>query len=361
MRKNFHPENLHANLHASRLFHLKPVKHSVRLLITSSNSERDSYNRISNIRNPVTRRVISWPNAFSQAGLFEAIKNLRKFRCLRHKFFCLRGGIVFALRGPMKKIILICFLLIGFTAHSSSGQKSLRTIDNKAFKAGEKLKFRIHYGFIDAGTATMEIKKEIQDVGGRPCFHIVGTGETVGAFDWFFKVRDRYESIVDTQAIIPWLFFRRVSEGGYSVNQNVSFNHYTDSAKSEKKTIAIEKYTQDLLSAFYYSRTFDVKNSKVGDIFPIDGYLDDNTLPLNVKYIGQDVVKTKVGTIKVLGFRPMLQEGRVFKENEDMTVWVSDDDNHIPVRVQAEVLVGSIKMDLISFENIASPLAIVKD
>jgi hypothetical protein len=270
-------------------------------------------------------------------------------------------GIVFAKWGAMKKIILVYFLLISFAAHSSSGQKVLRTIENKAFHPGETLKFRIHYGFIDAGTATMEVKKEMKNIGGRPCYHIIGTGETVGAFDWFFKVRDRYESIVDTQAIIPWLFFRRVNEGGYTINQNVSFNHYTDSAKSEKKTIAIEPYTQDLLSAFYYSRTLDVKNAKIGDEFPIPGYLDDYTLPLNVKFVGKDVIRTKAGTIRCLKFRPMLQEGRVFKENEDMTVWVSDDDNHIPVRVQAEVLVGSIKMDLISFSNIANPISIIKD
>lgn len=281
-------------------------------------------------------------------------------------------GIVFAMCRRMNKIrktlssyqiggVLLCIFLLGFGALSSSGQKALRTVENKAFRAGEKLKFRIHYGFIDAGTATMEVKSEMKSVGGRPCYHIVGTGETVGAFDWFFKVRDRYESIVDSQAIIPWLFFRRVNEGGYTVNQNVSFNHYTDSAKSEKKTISIPEYSQDLLSAFYFSRTFDATHVKPGDIYPIPGYLDDYTLPLDVKFIGRDVIKTKVGAIRCMAFRPMLQEGRVFKENEDMTVWVSDDNNHIPVRVQAEVLVGSIKMDLISYENLAGPLSIVKD
>lgn len=285
----------------------------------------------------------------------------RKRIISRHTINFLKDGIIFALWWRMKKIVIICFLFIGFTAYSSNGQKVFRTIDNKAFKAGERLKFRIHYGFIDAGNATMEIKSEMKNIGGRPCYHIVATGETVGAFDWFFKVRDRYESIVDSQAIIPWLFFRRVNEGGYTVNQNVSFNHFTDSAKSDKKTIAIADNTQDLISAFYFSRTFDATNVKVGDIYPIPGYLDDNTLPLNVKFIGRDVIKTKVGTIKCMGFRPMLQEGRVFKENESMTVWVSDDDNHIPVRVQAEVLVGAIKMDLVSFENISGPLSVVKD
>src|SRR5689334_155411 len=102
-------------------------------------------------------------------------------------------GIVFVNWAAMKKIFTVCLLLIAFTAHSSNGQKVLRTVENKAFRPGETLKFRIHYGFIDAGTATMEVKKEMKNIGGRQCYHIVGTGETVGAFDWFFKVRDRYE------------------------------------------------------------------------------------------------------------------------------------------------------------------------
>ena len=298
--------------------------------------------------------------SFSRAFLFGSrLKRIFPDTCLLSCF--LPNGIVFAMRGPMKKIIALSFLFFNFYIPLSHAQKVLRTVENKAFKAGEKLKYRIHYGFIDAGSATLEVKNEMKNIGGRSCYHIIGTGETVGAFDWFFKVRDKYESIVDSQAIIPWLFFRRVNEGGYTINQNVSFNHYTDSAKSEKKTIHIPEYTQDLISAFYYSRTFDVTNVSEGEVFPIPGYLDDYTLPLDVKFIGRDVIKTRIGSIRCLAFRPMLQEGRVFRENEDMTVWVSDDDNHIPVRVQAEVLVGSIKMDLISFENIANPLAVVKD
>ncbi|MFZ7123184.1 MAG: DUF3108 domain-containing protein, partial [Bacteroidota bacterium] len=155
------------------------------------------------------------------------------------------------------------------------------------------------------------------------------------------------------------LFIRRVNEGGYIINQNVSFNHYSDSAKSEKATISIPENTQDLVSAFYYARTIDFSNAKEGDIFPINGYLDDAIFPMNIKYIGKEEIKTKMGTFRCIKFRPMLVEGRVFKDNEDMTVWVSDDPNRIPVRVQTDILVGSIKMDLVGYENLANQPAIV--
>ena len=261
----------------------------------------------------------------------------------------------------MKKLsILVLFFSIGIHTVVAA-QKKLRSIKNDSFKPGEILKFRIHYGFMDAGEAILEVKNDLKNFGGRDCYHVVGTGNTVGAFDWFFKVRDRYESVVDKDAMIPWMFIRRVNEGGYIINQNVSFNHYKDSAYSEKKTISIPENTQDLISAFYYARTLDFANAKEGDIFPIMGYLDDATIPLNLKFLGREEVKTKKGTFRCVKFRPMLQEGRVFKDQEDMTVWISDDNNRIPVRVQTDILIGSIKMDLVGFENIASEPAIIKD
>jgi hypothetical protein len=260
----------------------------------------------------------------------------------------------------MKRIITLLLLLSGFTAHSAEGQKVLRTITNEAFRPGEKLTFRIHYGFIDAGEAALEVLPDLTRIGSRECYHMIGTGRTLGAFDWFFKVRDRYESVIDRQALVPWLFVRRVSEGSYIKNQNVSFNHYQDSAKSETATIAIPEYTQDLISAFYYARTIDFSKAKEGDIFPITGYLDDELLPLNIKFIGREKIKSKVGWIHCIKFRPMLAEGRVFKEQEDMTVWVSDDKNKVPVRVQTDILVGSIKMDLVKYENLATDLALDK-
>lgn len=270
-------------------------------------------------------------------------------------------GTVFALGHQMKKIFLfvIAFVLIAGLSDSVA-QETLREIKNNAFKPGEVLKFRIHYGFVDAGEATLEVKNEMQNIGGRECYHMVGTGRSVGAFDWFFKVRDRYESIIDQKAMIPWLFVRRVNEGGYLINQNVSFNHYLDSAKSEKATISIPDNTQDLISAFYYARTIDFSKAHPGDIFPITGYLDDAVIPLNIKYLGKENVKTKLGTFQAVKFRPMLQEGRVFKDQEDMTVWISDDKNRIPLRVQTDILVGSIKMDLVGYENLANEPALVK-
>src|ERR1043165_449284 len=131
----------------------------------------------------------------------------------------------------MKKYILL-FILLGTLSVKAlqnaaidspaidPARKTFRSIKNEAFKPGEKLTFRLHYGIISAGEGTLEVLPDKKSFGGRTCYEVVGTGRSVGAFDWFFKVRDRYESTIDSQALIPWYFVRRVNEGGYTINQD---------------------------------------------------------------------------------------------------------------------------------------------
>jgi hypothetical protein len=258
---------------------------------------------------------------------------------------------------PLKSIVF-CFAYFSLLGNLSA-QKILRKNETDAFRLGEKLTFRVHYGVFEAGEAVLTIKNTYDTLGGRLCYHVVGIGTTASGVDPFFKVRDRYESIIDKQALIPWLFIRRVDEGGYKINENVIFSHYHNTATSEKGTFPIPDNIQDLVSAFYYARSLDFSNVKEGEVFPIKAFLDNEVIPLNLKFIGRDKVKTKQGTFRCLKFRPLLQEGRIFKEQEDMTIWISDDKNKIPIRVQAEILVGSIKMDIKEYEGLNNPPAII--
>jgi len=255
------------------------------------------------------------------------------------------------------KTFLVSILTLVILAGSVKSQTApLRKIKNQAYKTGEVLEFRIHYGLIDAGEARLEIKEKTHTFQNRPTLHVVGTGRTLGAFDWFFRVRDRYETFIDREAIIPWVFIRRVDEGGYIINQDVTFDHYKHTATSAKLTIPVPENVQDILSAFYYARTLDYSHAQPGAVFPFSAYLDDEVFNMTIKYIGKETIKTRLGTFKCIKFRPMLLEGRVFKEEEDMTVWVSDDENRIVVRAEAKILVGSIKMDLKGYSGLANPL-----
>ena len=258
----------------------------------------------------------------------------------------------------MKSTLKYLFVLLTLP-FIAGAQVPLAKVNNQAFGPSEVLEYRVHYGFMDAGTARLEVDPIVKNLGGRTCYRVLGTGRSVGAFDWFFKVRDHYESYIDAEAMVPWLFIRKIEEGSYKKNQNVSFNHFKSTATSEKKTIKTPGQVQDLISAFYYARTLDFEHAAVGDTFLINCYLDDETFPMVIKYTGKEKIKTKLGTFRCIVFKPYLLEGRVFKEKEGMTVWMTDDKNKIPVRAQAEILVGSVKMDITSYKGLANPLALV--
>ena len=236
--------------------------------------------------------------------------------------------------------------------------ESLPVKTNTAFKEGEKLTYRLHYGAVNAGIAVHEDKPDLIDVNGRKVYHIVSSGYTTGGADLFFKVRDRYETYMDKDALVPWLFVRRVDEGGYKFSQDYMFNHYAkkvDVGNNQKFDIPVG--IQDMVSAFYYARNLDLSNAKPGDIFSMDCFLDKEIWPLKIRFVGREVIKTDIGKVRALRFRPIVQKGRVFKKEEDLNVWISDDANHIPLRAKAEVLIGSVKMDITGTNNLANPLA----
>ncbi len=231
-------------------------------------------------------------------------------------------------------------------------------INHSVFSEGEYLKFVLHYGIIDAGEAELVVKKSPKKFEGREAYHIVGTGRSVGAFNWFFKVRDRYETYLDKDGVFPWEFVRDIREGGYEKKENYQFFQHKAAVKTHKgDTFAIPKYSQDMLSSFYYARTLDFTGIQKDQIFTIPTFVDEEVYPLKIRYLGKETIELRNGTYRCLKFVPVVQEGRIFEDDEDMTVWITDDGNRIPVLAKAKVLVGSIKMELVEYDNLANPIA----
>lgn len=247
---------------------------------------------------------------------------------------------------------------IGLWNVSGIQAQGLRSVNNAAFKRGEKLTYRVHYGFIDAVTATLEITDENKKFADRNTLHVVGVGKSKGSFDMFFKVRDRYESYMDETALVPWYFGRRVDEGGYSMSQDYAFNHFKKTVNTGKKIVTIIENTQDMISGFYYARTLDLSSAKKDQLFTVPSIVDGEMFNLQIKFKGRETIKTKFGKIKCLKFVPVLQKGRIFKHEEDLQVWITDDKNHIPIYAKAEILFGSIKLDLIKYEGLVTPFVI---
>lgn len=236
--------------------------------------------------------------------------------------------------------------------------KELPVINNEAFKRGELLTFRMHYGIIEAGVATLGITEEEKEIAGRKTYHVIGLGQSKGAFDLFFKVRDRYETYIDDKSIVPWIFLRHVNEGGYKIDQSYVFNHYSEKVNvGEGEMFNIEPNMQDMLSAFYAARNLDLGAAKPGEVYAINCFMDKEVWPLKIKFIGRETITTDLGTFKCLKYRPIMQQGRIFKREEDLNIWITDDKNHIPILGQADVLVGSIKAELKSYKGLAHPVA----
>lgn len=256
----------------------------------------------------------------------------------------------------MKKIIL---LILFITTVSFDSQK------RDAFDVGESFKFRIHYGFINAGFATLEIKEAA--LNNRKVFHAIGRGYTVGMSRIFFKVDDLYESYIDKETRAPYQYLRKINEGGYTKNQEGFFNQsenrvlVKDYKHSTEKTIEIPRNTQDILSSFYYLRNYPtIDKMKPGESIAIDMFFDDNTTKFKLKFMGREDIQTKFGVISTMIFRPLVQSGRVFKEEESVTVWISDDDNKLPIRIKANLAIGSIKADLETYKGLKNPFKIIK-
>lgn len=256
----------------------------------------------------------------------------------------------------MKKILNIIAIFAFFIGNSQ--------LSNVA--DGESISLRIHYGFLNAGSANLTTKNV--NYKGVPHLYVRGTGQTTGAVRAFFKVEDLYESYIDIATELPSFYVRNVKEGSYTQHLQTTFNHsnntlvLTDKKNpaNGSKTIKSVKGVQDMLSCFYYLRSKTPAELRVGTIINMNVWIDDEMFPFQLKVTGTENLKTKFGTINALKIIPSVKSGRVFREKEGVTMWVSNDYNHIPLLLKAELAVGSLKASIDDFKNVKYPLKFTK-
>jgi hypothetical protein len=259
----------------------------------------------------------------------------------------------------MNKFIKALLIIVLFTAFSPSQNVDVFCgIKNTAFKTGESITMKVFYNaagmYIGAGEATFTTN--IERFNGKTAYHCIGDGKSYPFFDNFFKVRDRYESYIDTATMLPIKFIRNVDEGGYKIYNNVSFNHTAGTAVSTNGVFKTPNCIQDVVSAIYYARNINFDKYKEGDKIPFDMFLDDEVFHIYIRYLGKEVVKTRYGKFRAIKFKPLLIKGTIFEGGEKMTAWVSDDPNHLLLRVESPITVGSIKIDMYGYRNLRYPL-----
>ena len=227
-----------------------------------------------------------------------------------------------------------------------------------AFKDGEWLRYKMSYsGFLRAGTAILEVEETV--LNGNKVFYTKGSGWTSGLIKWFFKVEDVYESYFDKDTIKPYVFKRKIDEGGYKKHRITNFDYiankaYVQDFLKQKDTTIPFSNVQDILSSFYYLRNQDVKGLKRGDEIAIDMFMDSQVYPFKLRFLGKEVLNTRFGKIKTIVFRPLVQSGRIFKAQESVTIWITDDSNKIPIKMNADLTVGSLRAELEAYKGLAN-------
>lgn len=230
---------------------------------------------------------------------------------------------------------------------------------NTSFQEGEKLTFRVYYnmGFVWINSGSAEFTTSLTDINNRKAYHIKGVGRTASSFEWFYKVRDVYESFVDRESMLPLKFLRHVSEGDTKIENEVVFNREKGQVVSDNKVYPVNSCTQDVLSAMYFARNVNYNAYKPGDKISFSMFLDNQVYNLYIKYLGKERITTKAGTYNAIKIKPLLITGTIFKDGDKMTIWLSDDANHLPVRVESPILIGSVKIDLVDYQNLRNPFS----
>ncbi len=256
----------------------------------------------------------------------------------------------------MKKLLFI-FLLSAIAIRLTAGD-DFCGIRNRSFSTNENISYVVFYNalgiYVNAGNANFTTS--LTRINNKPAYQVVGTGKTNSKYDWIFKVRDRYESIIDTGTLRPYKFIRNIEEGGFKKYENVTFNQNTNTAITNDGVFKVPGCVQDVLSAIYYARNIDFEKYKDGDKIPFDMFIDNEVFHMYIRYLGTETIKTRYGKFNTYKFKPLLVKGTIFEGGEKMTVWVTRDQNKVPVRIESPIVIGTVKVDLMGYQNLRYPM-----
>ena len=268
-----------------------------------------------------------------------------------------------------KKIALLLFFIPLFGLFSQNKSKYhdfyLKKSKKPAFLLGEKVKYRFSYGksnkkgIITAGYGQFEVKKII-NLRGSDCYYIKGSGSSTKLFSIFYEVNDVFESYLDTSKLVPLKFYRNIHEDKYKAKQLASFireSNYVETTNlinQEKKHLKTSKYTQDILSALFASRNIVNENINLNDTVFIEIFnLEKHKItPSYFVPIKKETIKTKIGTLKTIKCKIKTEKSRIFSAKNSTYIWVTDDQRHLPVKLETPIRVGSIYIEILSVENL---------
>jgi hypothetical protein len=264
---------------------------------------------------------------------------------------------IFMMRRSFKSFIASTVaLMVYIVAHAQEPVK----LAEPTFKAGEELSYRLKYGWFTGAEAHLRVEESDTKFEGKPAWHIIADGKTAGTFDVFYKVRNRYETYTDRNTLLPYLYTEDRHEAKYKRTDRVTFNHQTKKITAKDGEFPFTGKVFDFPSAYYFARCLDVSKLKVGDKFDLQYFSEDGIHTLGITYLGKEKAECSLGTFNCLKFNPTIIPGRIFRKNSKLYLWVSDDNNRIPIKAHVELVVGSVTMDLTAAKGLKSTLNPIK-
>ncbi len=253
--------------------------------------------------------------------------------------------------------LLIILWLYNLQIIANSNQKNFRYVANEAYGFGERLEYKVGYKFITAGTGYFHIMPEPVMVNNRQCYDVRFQVKSLESLDWLYRVRDQYRSVIDVGGIFPWEFEQRIREGNYKRDFTAKFDQFNNLAIVGNKSYEVPEYVHDIVSAFYYVRTLDLKSFRKDSVFYLKNFFDDTTYNLGVRIKGRETIEVDAGKFRCIVIEPMVVEGGLFKSEGNIFVWLSDDERKIPVKVATRIPIGFVEAKLTRFSGLRGPLS----
>jgi len=260
----------------------------------------------------------------------------------------------------MHRILGSLTLLLLFTLSDLLAQD---LVGDPPFTFGEELSFEVSYGWLNLADAKMQISKRAQVQNDKPHYKIDVYGKTKGAATIFGKVNDNWGTYLDVETNLPSVSYRHIEEGKYRKHEFVHFDQKNKKATmklfdkenrnlKESKDFDLPGQVQDLVSALYYLRSQNLKDLKQGDYILIRGFFDKEIYNIKLIYEGTETLGTSLGKKETYIFSPQLPKNNLFRGEFPVKVWVTKDQHKIPVKIKANLFIGSLNLDIISAKGL---------
>lgn len=265
--------------------------------------------------------------------------------------------------------LLAILTLCALFSFTSIRQPTALEYERGNYQTGEKLNYRLHYAFLTAGKAVINVDDKLFQIQEKPCYRMYVTGWTTPFFALGFKVKDTWASYIDTSMHKPMQSMRDIHEGKYNLREDVVFDYLNSKAKvirkhpdkeKEEHEFKIPTNVQDIVSGFYELRRINYNKLKIGDTISLKAFFDKVNYNFKIRYMGKGTVVVDAGTFSALKLVPVMPKNGMFDGEQSIKVWISDDKNKIPLMAEAEMFIGSVKLELTSYGGLKNEVSIIK-